>query len=470
MDCPISHERSSSSEQGRVRNPQTQAANILPPALAASTLPSTMPGLVHSVVPQTIVENAASLTGVCSPSDVKPVPARAATPVTGWCITPYSPKTIKTLHQRIFLDLQKKEVESGYIYVLRRDDDQEYYKVGYSAKDPQKRLEQHNQQCKAAWEIVLKSNAPFRHAKRVERLIHLESGLRKTWYQENFCKTGGESCTAQHHEIIKAPLIEVEKCINHWVKWIMSHKPYEEVATAQGEAPPTDKQPVWELTNHHRNLTIHNFTDEFCLISTGETWVETPEQQKSNRRRKSTSVTPTRPSLEDTRETRSEGMKTRRRTQLNISDNAEASTGARTLSTFAGSRGKSKLGSNQHAEVHGSAPEDNLAKPGDVDFEATKTLHTPRASTPPCPEADSSPAQEQETPSRPSRAVRVPVIFVNGTQRYNVCCHQCSGSNSHCVACLTPDPEDELRNEDCTLSDDDEDLYVSCESQNSTIS
>ena len=469
MDCPASHERSSSSEQGRFHNLHSQVANNLPPALAASTLQSTIPDLVHPDVPQPIIETAASLRGAPSLSEKQEVPTRAATPANGWCIVPYEPKKPETLHQRIFLDLQIKEVKSGYIYVLHRDDDQEYYKVGFSTRDPQERLEEHNEKCNATWEIVWRTDTPIKHAKRVEKLIHIEAGLRGTRYQENFCRTGAKSCKAQHCEIIKAPLKEVERYVKHWVRWMMSHERYEEVPTAQTGASPTNKQLAWKLTSYHRNLVIHNVSDEFCLDSTGKTWVLTPEQRKSIGRRKSTSVTPTRPSLEDTRETRSEGTKTRSRTQFDTSDDAEAPTGARIVSKFTGSRRKSTLRNSQHAEVQVSVPEDDPANLGDVDLEETRTLHTPRTSTPPCTEADSSPAQEQETPSRPSRAVRVPVIFVNGTQRYNVCCHQCSGSNSHCVACLTPDPEDELRNEDCTLSDDDEDLYVSCESQNSTV-
>ena len=462
-------ERFSSSEQGSVRNLQSQAANILPPALVGSTLQSAIPDIVHPDVPQTIVESAAMLGNVPSISNEQALPTRAVGPADGWSIGPYNPEN-ETLHERIHKDLQKQEVDDGHIYVLRRDDDQEYYKVGFSARDPQERLAEHNKKCNATWEIVWKTDNPIKHAKRVERLIHIESGLRKTRYQENFCKTGAKSCTVQHHEIIKAPLTEVETCVKHWVHWMMSQKRYEEIPRASAGASPTNKQPVWKLTSYHRYLVIHNVTDEFCLRSDGETWVLTPEQRKSIRRRKSTSVTPTRPRLEDTRGTRSDGIKTGRRTQFDTSSNAEASTGARILSTYTGSRRKSTRWSDQHTEVHGSVSEDDPETSGDFHLEATKSLHTPRASVSPCTDADTIPAQEQATPTRPSKPVHVPVILVNGAQKYGCLCHHRSSSNNHCVACVTPDPDDELRNEDCASSDDDDDPYVSCESQNSMIS
>ena len=117
VENPASHERSSSSEQGRVHNLHSQAANILPPALAASTLQSTIPDLVHPDVPQTIIETATFLGGVPSLSEKQAVPNRAIAPARGWCIVPYKPENPETLHVRIHLDLQIKEVDDLVTYM-----------------------------------------------------------------------------------------------------------------------------------------------------------------------------------------------------------------------------------------------------------------------------------------------------------------------------------------------------------------
>jgi T5orf172 domain len=234
------------------------------------------------------------------PSTTEVTPSGQTT-ATGWRIVQYSVKKPESLHHRIFMSLEPEEIESAWIYVLHREDDEEYYKVGFS-NDVQERLKEHNQACRGNWKLLWFGQVD--HAKRVEKLIHLEAGFRGIRYIESCCKTGERKCKRQHREIIKATFAEVEACVRHWVNWMTRFKGYTE--SPASETPPQGQQPsnqttlkaVWKLDSAHA-AKIVNTEDEFCLMSTGESWVEPRRHGRS----KSTSdiSTPKRPRVDSSK-------------------------------------------------------------------------------------------------------------------------------------------------------------------------
>jgi hypothetical protein len=383
------------------------------------------------------------------PSPTTPCPfprsnsTRPSIYIPGWCLVLYNVKKPETLHARISMNLQDKEIESGSIYILHRNDDEEYYKVGYSERDAQARLKEHIAKCGVDWEIVWTTNEPIKHAKRVERLIHLECGLRGIRYQENFCKNGGTLCNVQHREIVKAPYEDVKRCVKYWVAWMNNHDRYEEVANASSRVPRRRSskgsnvpETTWKLTDAHEDLKIHNLNHEFCLTSTGEIWVQSPRQQKSSRRRKSVpvSLTPRRPSLlQDMRETQSARLAPISTPRHDAWSDNRLLSPSPTPSGIIESRRRGKL-----VERSKYAQDDNSPSGlfhNDIRMtDAQPTSLNERSDVRTWAEASNSPAPETS----------------NARLRCGTCFRQCTGSSESCVAFLTP----EL---------DEEDPFVACE-------
>jgi hypothetical protein len=213
-----------------------------------------------------------------------------------------NPKT--ELRRRILQKLQKREIADGQIYVLHREDDEEYYKVGYTEEGTDIRLKGHNEKCNANWKVKLSMET--KHAKRVENLIHLEFEVRQMRYQESWCKTGCTSddrkCTQQHKEIIKTTLEEVEQCLLHWVTWMDDP---ENVKYRETSKPDTGVE--WKLAyDYVIKSCIPNNNDPCCLMSTGESWVPPRVYQTASQRSASATTTPARPTLAGKREVQSD--------------------------------------------------------------------------------------------------------------------------------------------------------------------
>jgi hypothetical protein len=236
--------------------------------------------------------------------------------VTLWYLALYEPTAYPKTQLRRWIkeDLQKKEVDSGYIYVLHREDNEEYYKVGYTKNGGEERLKKHNANCNGKWELMhfgeLK-HFETKHAKRVEKLIHLEFEVRRMRYEESWCKTGAEKlkpdgerwCTERHNEIIKATLKEVELCVLHWVAWMNDpmnvkyvkyrEKPDDEKFQLEPESVETDNGVRWKLApDYAMKSYIPNNNDPCCLMSTGESWVPPKIFRTAGQRSVSTPITP----------------------------------------------------------------------------------------------------------------------------------------------------------------------------------
>lgn len=213
--------RRSSNEQGKISHPETQLASIDLNAAVSNTPQSPSPDPFFLNTQQTPSRPRRSPRRDSPLLGAKLMPITPTTSADDWCLEKYTVKNPEMVHERIFKPLQVKEIESGFIYVLRRNDDEEYYKVGFTGVDVQTRLASHNKDCKGNWELVCSTDERIKHAKRVEKLIHLECEARGTRYQEKYCKTGGSNCKSHHNEIIKATLQEVKRCVEHWVDWMI---------------------------------------------------------------------------------------------------------------------------------------------------------------------------------------------------------------------------------------------------------
>jgi hypothetical protein len=247
-----------------------------------------------------------------SDSDARPVSSPTGL-IDGWRLVPYDykDKPGRTLHDKVFANLDEKELKVGLVYILRREQDETYYQVGYTNRDMKSRLKEHNdpKKCNGNWNVLLSKTV--NHAKRVEQLMLLEFALRGLRYQESWCKTGRDNCTSQHNEIIQASFETVEACVQHWVAWMTNYQPYKQKQATLSYPCSTNAEDLpnsWELARSYVNR-IYDINDGFCQMSTGESWVRSSPQQRNKPRSKSTSatVTPTRPKLaEQTREVQSE--------------------------------------------------------------------------------------------------------------------------------------------------------------------
>lgn len=435
---------------GSSTSPEFRATDLAPCVLRHST-----PTLAdaQSSVSHTIISRIGGPSQQSSPTtDYTPTSPKPRISIPGWGLVLYHVKKPETLHERISQDLQQKEIESGSIYILRRDDDEEYFKVGYSEKTAEERLQQHIAKCGVDWEIVWATDEPIKHAKRVERLIHIECGLREQRYQETFCKNGGTSCNAQHREIVKAPYEEVIRCVKYWVAWMDDHSRYEAVPYSGSSRRSSKGSDIsistWKLTNFHEDLKIHDINHEFCQTSTGESWVQSPRQQKSNGRRKSASnlPIPKRPTmLHDTRETQST-IRPASNTPSFDSRSGLLPTPSPTRSASLKSRRSSALAGPTDDAREDEIP-DGISRGDRRLTDNIEVVITPE--TPPVLPTSPINAQLSRTLERSdanawSRPIDSPALTTASKEwRCDTCLGSYSSSSAACVACLTPEPDEQ---------------------------
>jgi hypothetical protein len=404
-----------------------------------------------------------------------PTPATPALLTYGWRLLTYNSNEI--LHTSIIRPLQKMEIRSGSIYILRRPDDEEYYKVGYTEGTAEARLIEWNEKCNGTWEIAWSTPEQTKHAKRVEKLIHLECEARGIRCREKYCKTGTESscrCQAQHREIVKAPFEEVLSCVKHWVDWMKCGDRYvktldhQQTAGKRRASNGTEPAPIWSLASCHsakiHSVGANGLMDEFCLMSTGATWVKnSPMEQKNNGRRKSTGdmPTPERPiMLQNTRETQSARPLTRHKPSFDTQDSLRVPTPLQLPSASTKSRRGMKsvearrdVREDAQDEVREDEIPDGISQDDASITERINREATPR--TPLAVPASSMDAQPRRRIKRPdaiasSEPDDSPAIPNSMKQRCGTCSKQKSNLRRLCTACLTPEP-------------DDEDPFVSCE-------
>ncbi|KEF53397.1 uncharacterized protein A1O9_10372 [Exophiala aquamarina CBS 119918] len=147
-----------------------------------------------------------------------------AHPTARWQFIPYNLRSADDfLHTTIISQLKESELSSGYIYILQRPDDTEYFKIGYTTQDPDFRLEEWRRSCLSPY-IRLYATEQIANVKRVESLIHAD--LRPVRYSESRCKHNLD-CRVQHTEWFKVSFDKAKAAVDHWARWMTALEPYE---------------------------------------------------------------------------------------------------------------------------------------------------------------------------------------------------------------------------------------------------
>lgn len=227
--------------------------------------------------------------------------------------------------------------------------------------------------------------------------------------------------------------------------------------------------PEWKLAPSHaakRYIDKH----EFYLMSNGQPWWKDPKQQRG-RRRKSTSalLTPERPTvLQETRQTLSDRALTRTTLTSDTLHVQEVSTSSPKSSISTRSNRNNAFGRSQTTRSPHSISENDEPNTKGVDMEENLQIShgLPEIVT----GAGSKANTENPDPVHSAGLVKSHAVTIDGRRKCDACSKQSRNSNSLCTACVTPPPDDELQNEDHDEREDDEDPYVSCESQITTAS
>ncbi|CAI9634157.1 unnamed protein product [Alternaria burnsii] len=119
----------------------------------------------------------------------------------------------------------KRDLETGMVYMYRRESSPGYVKIGWTAKSVEKRLEQWLKCGYTPIELFRATGVP--HAQRVETLTHYE--LIKEWRKERPCevcseKTGKPVCHQEWFEVSKERAIQI---LSTWVELFKKANPYD---------------------------------------------------------------------------------------------------------------------------------------------------------------------------------------------------------------------------------------------------
>jgi hypothetical protein len=144
--------------------------------------------------------------------------------------------------------------EDGYIYVYETPETPGFVKIGYTTGlNPAERLEEWERCCGLPPTLVHSSHT-F-NAQRVEKLIHMELGLRTLrrnrpcWGTANDANDDGGNevgnkrapKTIIHNEWFEISVEQAKATVDYWVAWMAKHKPYDDEGYLR-----LDKRHVWQ--------------------------------------------------------------------------------------------------------------------------------------------------------------------------------------------------------------------------------
>ncbi|KIV87346.1 hypothetical protein PV11_02898 [Exophiala sideris] len=191
-----------------------------------------------------------------------------------WAFETYKSEEQYLLHRVISQSLTTSESGKGYIYVLSRNDDPDYVKIGYTEATSEKRLSEWKKSCKSDYILIHSSDeAPF--ARRLEKIIHAD--LDAVRYRESFCKHNKAGCNHRHNEWFKMTATKARRVVDHWVGWMIEILPYDrnilKAECVRWIFDKVDNIPDHlSAENERKKLFLHN--------SNGEVWARLPHVSK----------------------------------------------------------------------------------------------------------------------------------------------------------------------------------------------